>query len=239
MLNLRTAVSMTSEMAFECLLVSRDPDVFSVVARILRDLSISIDICLRSAQAIGILRNGSTDLVVIDWEGEDSYTLLQGIWKDLKTKKPTVVAISSSDTPLPGAHIVVKKPVTFESVTKSMRIAYGRMLSEHRRHARHAIMTPAIATLKDGREISVTITDIGDGGVGLFARTKLIMGDVLSFRLSLPGVPREVLLHVRVLWTRDYSRAGCEFVQIPPVDLVILHDWLKSKNQVRKPRIEV
>ena len=230
---------MTSEMAFECLLVSCDPDVFSIVARVLRDLSISIDVCLHSSHAIGALGNGSTDLVVIDWEGEASYALLQSIWKDLKTAKPTVVAISSSDTPLPGAHILVKKPATLESVAKSFRVAYRRMLLEYRRHARHAVMTPVIATLEDGREMSLTVTDIGDGGVGLCIRSKLIVGDVLSFWLTLPGATRKVLVYVRVLWTREYSRAGCEFVRIPPVDLMILHDWLKLKSQVKKPRIAV
>lgn len=233
------ASSMTSEMVFECLLVSCDPDVFSIVARVLRDLSISIDVCLHSSQAIGALGNGSIDLVVIDWEGEASYALLQSIWKDLKGNKPTVVAISSSDSPLPGAHILVKKPVTLESVAKSFRVAYGRMLLEYRRHVRHAVMTPVIAALEGGREISLTVTDIGDGGVGLCTRSELIVGDVLSFWLNLPGAMKEVLVHVRVLWTREYSRAGCEFVRIPPVDLMILHDWLRLKSQVKKPRIAV
>src|SRR5271165_2021037 len=99
---------MTSEMAFECLLVSSDPDLFRIVARVLRELSVSIDICLRSSKAVDALRQGSTDMVVIDWEGEDSFVLMQSIWKDWKARKPTVVAISPSDSPLPGAHIIVK-----------------------------------------------------------------------------------------------------------------------------------
>lgn len=84
--------------------------------------------------------------------------------------------------------------------------------------------------------MSVTVTDIGDGGVGLSRKEKLVTGDVLSFRLRLPGA-REILVQVRVLWTREYGRAGCEFLRIPPVDLVILHDWLKAKCQVKKPLI--
>jgi len=100
-------------------------------------------------------------------------------------------------------------------------------------------MIPVTATLQDGREISLTVADIGDGGVGLCTRERLIIGDVLSFRLRLPGTPREVLVHVRVLWTREYSRVGCEFVRIPPVDLMILHDWLKSKSQVKKPLLTI
>jgi len=54
----------------------------------------------------------------------------------------------------------------------------------------------------------------------------------------LPGARREVLVNVRVLWTRDYGRIGCEFVRIPPVDLIVLHDWLKERSRVKKPLVE-
>jgi hypothetical protein len=92
-----------------------------------------------------------------------------------------------------------------------------------------------LAATSDGREIPLVVTDIGDGGVGLSTKEQLIMGDILSFRIPLPETKREILLNVRVLWTREYARAGCEFVRIPPVDLMILHEWLKSKSQVKKP----
>lgn len=226
---------MTSEMAFECLFVSNDPGLFTMVARALRELSVSIDICLRSSAAFDRLRDGSIDLVVIDWEGDDSFTLLDKIWRDWQAKKPTIMAISASDTPIPGAHIVLNRPVTPEACMDSFKSAYSRMLRDYRRHARHALMMPVIATRDDGRQFLLTVTDVGDGGVGLCTREELVIGDVLSFRLLLPGTDREVLFHVRVLWTREYSRAGCEFVRIPPVDLMVLHEWLKSKIQVKKP----
>lgn len=230
---------MTSEMAFECLFISRDPNLFRVVGGILRDLSISVEICLRASKASDILRKRRTELIVIDWEGEESLELMHEVWNEGKSKKPTLVAISSNDSPIIGAHVVIKKPLTSEMGMKSFRTAYQRMVVEYRRHVRHALMLPVTATTEDGSELSVIITDIGDGGVGLCSRKRLTVGDTLSFRLRLPGAPREILLNVRVLWTREYSRLGCEFVRIPPVDLMFLHDWLKTKGRVKKPRVEV
>jgi hypothetical protein len=32
---------------------------------------------------------------------------------------------------------------------------------------------------------------------------------------------------------------GCEFLGIPPADLSRLHDWLISKNQIKKPVVEI
>jgi CheY-like chemotaxis protein len=229
---------MTSEMEFECLLVSKDPAIYKTVSRILRDLSISTSICLSPGKATAALDKGSTDLVVIDWNGEESAELVHAIWKRNNSKKPTVVAVSPSDHAIPGVHIMAKKPLTVEAGKASLKTAYSRMLVDHRRHARYAVMTPVVATDEDGRTLSLTIVDIGDGGVGVVSKEQLTVGAALSFRLRLPDTPRAILLNVRVLWGREWCRYGCEFLRIPPVDLIILHEWLKGKQHIKKPLIE-
>lgn len=226
---------MTSEMAFECLFVSKDPGLFSSVSRILRDLSISINPCVSPTRAVGMLQEGTTDLVVIDWEGEESAELVRNIWRGGKWRIPTVVAISSSASRPPGAHVVVQKPVTIDAGERSFRDAYSRMLVDYRRHVRHALMLPVVATVDDDRALVVTVADIGEGGVGLSTNHAFNVGEVLSFRLPLPGAHREILVHARVLWTRDYGRVGCEFVRLPPVDSMILQDWLKGRVRVKRP----
>jgi hypothetical protein len=55
----------------------------------------------------------------------------------------------------------------------------------------------------------------------------------------LPGATREIYLPVRVLWITDSGRAGCECAQVPPIDLTILHDWLKRKIHIKKPLITI
>jgi PilZ domain-containing protein len=226
-------------MAFECLLVSHDPGVFGTINRTLRDLSICTSICLSSSKAFSLLAKGSTDLIVVDWEGEASSELLHQIWKGGQRRKPTIVAISTLDCPTPGAHVVLQKPVTAESGAHALKIAYSRMVQDHRLHARYALMMSLVATDDTKRAVPLTITDIGDGGVGLKTKEELIIGDTLSFRLRLPSLNRDIYIEVRVLWTREYGAAGCEFLRIPPVDLNILHDWLKGKSKIKKPLIEM
>jgi hypothetical protein len=228
---------MTSDMAFECLLVTHDPGVFSTFSRLLRDLSICTDVCLSSSKALAVLEKRGTDLVVIDWE-EASSDLLHELWKAGKWQKPTVVAISPQER-IPGVHLVLRKPVTEESGRKSLKVAYSRMLQDYRRNARYALMVSATAMDERNRTIPVTVMDIGDGGVGLTCKEELVVGDALSFRLSLPGAKREISVQTRVLWTRDFGRVGCEFLRLPPVDLNILHDWLKQRIQVKKPLTEI
>jgi PilZ domain len=228
---------MTSDMAFECLLVSRDPSVVCTVNKQLGKLSISTNICLSPAKALGQLSEGGADLVVVDLD-DDAAELLQRIQESGRWQKPTVVAVSSGDYPVHGAHVVVRKPVTEVSVARSLKAAYSRMLCDYRRHVRYALMTSVKATVKN-QPVDVTITDIGDGGVGLSSRDEFAIGDVLSFHLLLPGTVRAIYIEAKVQWARNYGALGCEYVRIPPVDLNILHDWLRKKTQIKKPLLEI
>jgi hypothetical protein len=228
---------MTPDMAFECLLICRDPAVFSTMDGLLRGLSVSTSLCLSSSKALDLLAEGSTDLLVIDWEGDASSDLLQDIWKSRMKHKPTIVAISALDSDIRGAHVTLRKPITAESGTRSLKVAYSKMLMDHRLHARYDLMLSLRATDDNNRSIALIVTNIGDGGIGLSVKQKVTVGQVLGLRLLLPGAKREIYIQARVLWTRQDGAAGCEFVRIPPVDLSILQDWLKSRGRVRKPLI--
>jgi hypothetical protein len=113
------------------------------------------------------------------------------------------------------------------------------MLSEYRRHRRHALMSSVQATGSDGRSVVVTITNIGDGGFGFISKEEFSIGDVLRFRLLPPAAEGPISLEARVRWTGRFGAAGCEYTHIPPSDLSILDGWLKSKIQIKKPLLEI
>jgi PilZ domain-containing protein len=243
---------MTPEMAFECLLVSHDPAVFSTMDRILQDFSIHTNVCPNPSKAANLLADGSTDLIVIDLESEHSSELMHQIFESGMRLKPTILAVSAVDCVIPGVHVILRKPVTPESGAKSLKVAYTRMLRDYRKHTRFALMTPVLATDKNNQIISLIVTNIGEGGVGLTTNInigedgvglttneKLPIGSILSFRVPLPGLRSEIYIQARVLWTRQYGAAGCEFVRIPPGDLQVLHAWLESRYRFKKPLIPV
>ena len=230
---------MTPEMAFECLLVSHDPAVFGTMDRILQDFSIRTNVCPSSSSAADLLAEGTTDLIVIDLESEHSSELMHQICESRMRQKPTVLAISTVDCVIPGVHVILRKPVTPESGAKSLKAAYSRMLRDYRKHTRFALMTPVLATDQNNRTLSVIVTNIGEGGVGLTTKEKLEIGSIVSFRVPLPGLGSPIHIQACVLWTREYGAAGCEFVRIFPGDLLVLHAWLESKYRFKKPSIPV
>jgi len=230
---------MTPQMEFECLLVSQDPALYCTINKVLRNFSITVEHCLSSSKASDIVTKGTHDLVVIDWEGEASSELLHAIWSLRKKKKPTMLAISDAGGAVPGAHVTLRKPVTLDSGTESVKAAYSRMLLDYRLNARYAVMAHVTARDETDRSFSVTVTDLGDGGAGIRSKKQLAVGNVLSLSVHLPETPLPLNLQARVVWTREYGTAGCEIVSMPPVDREILRDWLKARTLVKKTLISV
>lgn len=231
---------MTPDMAFECLFVSQDPVLFCTMDRILRDLSIHSNLCQNPARAGDYLAQGSTDLLVVDFDSDHTSKLMHQVFESRMHLKPTVLAVSAGDCVVPGVHIILQKPVTPESGTKSLKTAYLRMLRDYRRHTRFAVMTPVLATDESDRTLRVTVTNIGEGGVGLTCDEKLVVGSIVSFRVPLSGLAAEIRIEARVLWSRgEYNAVGCEFVRLPPVDVHLLHAWLESKYRFKRPLVPV
>jgi hypothetical protein len=65
---LNKATSMTPDMKFEALLVSRNLHTPKGVLETLEDFSIDVDICMSSMRAVDVLSKLNVDLVVIDCE---------------------------------------------------------------------------------------------------------------------------------------------------------------------------
>jgi hypothetical protein len=228
--------TMTPELAFECLFISRDPTLYSTIDRVLWNLSITVDHCLRPSEASQVIVKGTHDLVVIEWEGDESSSLIRTIWNLPKKKKPTTMVISD-EVAVPGGHVTLRKPVTLESGTQSLKTAYARMLLDHRIHARHAVMTNAIANYANGEPFPITVTDISEGGVGIKNSMQIAVGTVLWLKVPLRDAPMPLHLQTRIVWTRGYGTAGCEIVDMPPVDRGVFRDWLKARTRVKKPLI--
>ena len=230
---------MTPEVAFECLLVSGDAGLRYTMSEVFHNFSIVVENCITTSKACEVFPQRNPDLVAIDWDGDASSSLLHTIWSSPHRRKPTILGISGDARAIPGAHFILRKPVTSQSATESLKSAYQRMLLDYRLKARFAVMRRLNAQDGEGRNFTVMVTDIGEGGMGLTSKENLTVGDELSLALHLSETRQPIHIQARIIWTREYGTAGCDFLNLPPVDRDILRDWVKAKTQVKKPLISV
>lgn len=229
---------MTADMAFECLLISKDSSLIASLTPLLEDLSISTNVYANPARAVDDMSEASADLLILDWE-EEAADFLRQFTESRRWRKPTVMIVSDSEGKVATPYSLLRKPITHETGALSLSHAYSNMLRVHREHARYALTNSLIAMDQNGRTIPISVENIGKGGIGLSTKELLVRGDVLSFSLLLPDTDTPIHIEAGVQWVRQYGAAGCEFVYIAQPDLDVLHRWLNQKCQVKKPLAEL
>jgi hypothetical protein len=228
---------MTPDMKFEALLVSQDLQIMQKTLEMMEDLSIDIDICGSPSRALDLLTARNVDLVILDYDEENG---TEEIAKTLSRSggcfKTTIAALvdgSSSGKQITqaGAHVLIQKPLTDNFKSHFRTLVYSRMVWEWRRYPRYAVRWLVAAKDSNNRPVPVTMEDISRAGVGLSFVGKLLVDDILTFRLLLPETNQIIGFDARVLWRLRDNRAGAEFVNISTADADVLDTWLQNRHR--------
>ncbi len=230
---------MTPDMRFEALIVSHNLQILRGMSEIMCDLSIDLDLCMMPSRAVELLAKRDLDLLVIDYEKENGTSELVKSLGSLAVRKMTVAALVDGSSlgeqaRQAGVHALVPKPLTSQSRTDFRYQVYSRMIHEWREQPRYGVNWLVAATDAGDRPVPVRLIDITEKGVGLLYTGDLPVGEVLKFKLLLPGTNQFVRFDARVLWTLT-NRAGAEFVIISADHTAVLRKWLQSRYQVNKP----
>jgi PilZ domain len=235
---------MTPDMKFEALLVSQDLQVLQKTLETMEYLSIDVDICGSPSGALDLLTRRNVDLVILDYdEGNGTAEIARTVSKPGGCLKTTIAALvdssfSGKQITEAGAHVLIQKPLTNNFNSYFRTLVYSRMVREWRRHPRYAVRWLVAAKDSNNRPVPLTMEDISRAGVGLSFVGKLLVDDILTFRLLLPGTNRIIRFVARVLWKLRDNRAGAEFVNISTDDADVLDTWLQSRHRVKSGGIE-
>src|ERR1700678_3444642 len=184
---------MTPDMKFEAILVSQDPQILQRALETLEGLSIDVEVCKSTSDALDLLAKRNVDLVILDCdEGNGAAEIAKTVSKLRSCLRTTTVALVDgplSDKQLiaAGAHVLMQKPINDTFSRDFREFVYSRMVWERRRHPRYAVRWLVAAKDSQGRPVPVTMEDISQAGVGLSHAGNLPVDNILIFRLLLPG----------------------------------------------------
>jgi hypothetical protein len=229
---------MTPDMKFEALLVSQDPQIVRRTLETMQDLSIDVDVCKSTSRAVDLLMRRNVDLVVLDCdESNGAAEIAQTVGRLRGCLKTTIVALvdgplSGKQITEAGAHVLIQKPLSANFKNDFRTLVYSRMVWERRQHPRYAVQWLVAAKDSEGQPVPVTMVDISPAGVGLSFARKLLVDDLLTFRLLLPGTNQIIRFDARVLWNLGDNRAGAKFVNMSTADTEVLDTWLQTRHGI-------
>ena len=221
------------------LLVSADPVTIQQFSRALQELSILADVCQEVPAAVGLLNRRKFDAVIVDLQlGEQSGLIWDEVHLSPSNRTAVTFAISGGDAEGTAfrkrSEFVFERPLSTQSIRRTLKPAYGLILRERRRYFRCPISIPVTILRQSMREVCCYSVNISDGGMAVSTFVPLIAGEDVQVQFTLPDHKAPFLAESRICWWKT-GHLGVRFVSLSREHKSELQDWLSRKLEEMLP----
>jgi CheY-like chemotaxis protein len=221
-------------MPLQSLLVSSDDSAADVLCRVLPTIDIAVDRYSDPETAIARIEQQKFDALLLDFD--DPKTADEVLRKARLVgsgQAPLTVAVVADASKVReilsgGAHFVLYKPLSDQTVKAGLRPATALLSHERRRAFRVPVQAPVEITLPDTRKVDGILLDLSETGMDVLTAEPQFPGALLSFSFRLPDASLEVVAHGQVAWANPNGQTGVRFVDVPEPTTAELKNWLRS-----------
>ena len=216
------------------LLVSADPVTIQQFSLALRELSISPDACQDAASAALLLKSRKFDAVIVDLQlGEQSGHILDEARLSPSNRTAVTFGIGDNDATVTSAfrkksQFVFERPLSAQSIHKTLKPAYGLILRERRRYFRCPVSIPVIIRSESTQEVWCNSANISEGGMALSTQIPLHPGESVRVQFTLPDHTVPFFAESTICWSTT-GHLGVRFLSISDEQKSELQVWLSQK----------
>jgi diguanylate cyclase (GGDEF)-like protein/PAS domain S-box-containing protein len=238
--NKPTEVSISLMSIGLALLVSADPSTIQQFSLALRELSISPDACQDAASAALLLKRRKFDAVIVDLQlGEQSGDILDEAQLSPSNRTAVTFGIGDKDAEVTSAfrkksQFVFERPVSAQSIHKTLKPAYGLILRERRRYFRCPVSTPVTIQRENRQQVRCFSLNISEGGMALSTQVPLLPGERVRVQFPLPDHEVPLLAESTICWSKT-GHSGVRFLSISDEQKSELQAWLSQKLEQTLP----
>ena len=222
------------------LLVSADPVTIQQFSHGLQELSISPDVSQEVLASIRLLHHRKFDAVIVDLQlGGQSGLILNEVRLSPSNRTAVTFAISGSDVEATAAFrrkadFVFTRPLSTQSIHRTLKPAYGLILRERRRYFRYPISIPVTILSQSMPEVRCDSVNISDGGIAVSTFVPLIAGEDVQVQFTLPDHKIPFVAESRICWWKS-GHLGVRFVSLSQEHKSELQGWLSQKLEEMLP----
>jgi hypothetical protein len=205
-------------MAFQSVLLCRDPAAMRRARRLLEGLHIGADVCAPPERASELLEQGNYDAVIVAADDLEDAGLLLRRFSPVGVDQPMAFAILA-----PFRNEASKLAQTLECVTMPAPSTSGIRTPE-RRHCRHKVQSIAYVTVD--RSNGGIIRDLSEDGMAMQAVAPVQLDQVVNLRFELLNPRTRIETTGKVTWANQSGQAGVHFLDLSVRTTRLLKDWL-------------
>lgn len=224
------------------LVVSEDMAVIEQLSKPLQQFAIEIRVCSDLDKAAEMLDSRKFEAVIIDLVlGYRATRLLQHVHESPSNRTAVTFAITSSREEAGlalqrGAHFLLERPLSAESLAHTVRAAYGSILRERRRYFRYPITVPVLVRRSGNPQLPGQMVNVSERGVALKTPVSLVAGSDASVQFVLPDLSVPINAEAKVCWSNELGHAGLQFMALPADAGSKLSTWLAERLEQQLPK---
>jgi hypothetical protein len=226
-------------MAF-ALLVSADPGTIQQFSCALRELSISPDVCQDATGAVRLLNLRKFDTVIVDLQlGDQCGLILDKLHLSASNRTAVTFAISGSKVAAKEAFrrrtgFVFGRPLSAQSIRRTLKPAYGLILRERRRYFRCPLSNLVTIVRRNMAEVRCQSVNISEGGMAVTTSAPFRAGEAVQLQFTLPDHTAPLVAESTICWLKT-GHVGVRFVSLSPEPKSELQQWLSRKLEEALP----
>lgn len=220
------------------LIVAQDASTISMLTEAMRPLPLAVEVRSMLASALDRIDHHKVEVGVIDFlVGDQAELFLRGMRASTSNRTAVTFAVTGNCEETAhalrvGSHFALERPLSLESIRRTVGAAQGLIVRELRRYFRYPISVPAVLSGKGMAEIFGRTVNISEGGLAFFSSTALVRPDrEVMAEFTLPDPPFTVRAHCKVRWSDEKGQAGLSFIFLPASFRAQLQAWLAQKIQ--------
>jgi len=221
--------------AGKMLLVSPSSLTMYQVAKSAHRFDMSVQVCTELRTALDLVNRQKFDAVTVDLSlGPQATAILRQARSSAANRTVVAFAISSTldqsaDAFRAGSSFVLERPLSLDSIRRTLHAAHGLILRERRRYFRCPIAVPVSVQQEGASPVYGETSDISEEGMALRLLTPLTRGAEGMVQFTLPNTPVPIRAEAKVCWCSDTGQAGLHFESLSPADNSKLQQWVACK----------
>jgi len=213
------------------LLISDDEVTIQQITESTRQFAISLEVRGELAAALQQLKSQKFEAVIVDFRRRGrAETILEEIPLTPSNASAVTFAISDNKEETTeafnaGSRFVLERPLSADSINRTMKVAYGLIVRERRRYFRCPLAIPVALRGEDIPETEGQAVNISEGGMALNLPLSLQPGLQVTVTFRLPGIDAGFAPESTVCWHKE-GVVGVKFSPLPPLQKSELQHWL-------------
>jgi ActR/RegA family two-component response regulator len=231
--------------AGKMLLVSPSSLTMYQVAKSAHRFDMSVQVCTEVRTALDLVNHQKFDAVTVDLSlGPHATGILREARSSAANRTAVAFAISSTldqsaDAFRAGSSFVLERPLSQDSIRRTLHAAHGLILRERRRYFRCPIAVPVSVQQEGAAPVYGETSDISEEGMALRLLTPLTPGAEGKVQFTLPNTPVPIRAEARVCWCNESGQAGLHFESISARDSSELLQWVACKFEKQLAPTEI